>query len=153
MKKVLCWTAVFILGAGVLHGCSAKKQPSQRKVTSRQENISQVSKAQKIEIISLEDQKTIAVVKNKDNIRSLMEKLKIDEWKAVKEIPEDEISLYQCDLYQAGTKKLMKDTKTSMKKMGSLTFYRDSPYVSAKILDFRQNFKMTADAEEILNKL
>ena len=77
MKRIFYLTAILILSAGVLQGCSAKKQKSQVKVTSRQDDISQVSKAQKIEIVSCRDRKTIAVLKNKDDIRKLIGELKL----------------------------------------------------------------------------
>ena len=149
MKRIFYLTAILILSAGVLQGCSAKKQKSQIKVTSRQDDISQVSKAQKIEIVSCRDRKTIAVLKNKDDIRKLGE-LKIDEWKSVREIPAEEKAAYRCLLYQAETKKLNEDSKGSMVKMGSLTFYKDSAYSSVKILGLQLKFKITADAESIL---
>lgn len=84
MKKIFCLTAVLILSIGVFQGCSVRKQKSQIKVTSRQDDISQVSKAQKIEIISCKDRKTIAVLKNKDGIQKLIDELRIDDWKTVK---------------------------------------------------------------------
>lgn len=153
MKKILCLTAVLILGITVLQGCSARQETTEKKVTSRQKDISQVSKAQKIDVISLKDGKTIVTLNNKDDIRRLLEELKIDEWKAVKDIPDGEKSVYRCDLYQVGTKKLNKDSDGKMKKIGSLTFYRDSKYVSMKILAFDLNFKVPVDAEEILKEL
>lgn len=150
MKRIFYLTAILILSAGVLQGCSAKKQKSQIKVTSRQDDISQVSKAQKIEIVSCRDRKTIAVLKNKDDILKLIGELKIDEWKSVREIPAEEKAAYRCLLYQAETKKLNEDSKGSMVKMGSLTFYKDSAYSSVKILGLQLKFKITADAESIL---
>ena len=150
MKRIFYLTAILILSAGVLQGCAAKKQKSQIKVTSRQDDISQVIKAQKIDIVSCRDRKTIAVLKNKDDIRKLIGELKIDEWKSVREIPAEEKAAYRCLLYQAETKKLNEDSKGSMVKMGSLTFYKDSAYSSVKILGLQLKFKITADAESIL---
>ena len=150
MKKIFCLTAVLILSIGVFQGCSVRKQKSQIKVTSRQDDISQVSKAQNIEIISCKDRKTIAVLKNKDGIQKLIDELRIDDWKTVKTIPDEEKAVYRCDLYQAGTKKLNGDSESSMKKMVSLTFYKDSTYASAEILNLRLNFKIPSGAESIL---
>lgn len=153
LKKILYLTVVFILSAGVFQGCSAKQETTKKKVTSRQKDISQVRKAQKIHVISLKDGKTAVTLNNKDDIRRLLEELKIEEWNAVKDIPDGEKSVYRCDLYQVGTKKLNKDSDGKMKKMGSLTFYRDSKYVSMKVLDFDLNFKIPVNAEEILKEL
>ena len=59
------------------------------------------------------DRKTIAVLKNKDDIRKLIGELKIDEWKSVREIPAEEKAAYRCLLYQAETKKLNEDSKAA----------------------------------------
>lgn len=153
MKKTIYTAVVILFAVSVFSGCSVKQEPKEKETTKQQTKISEVSKAQKIQIISLKEQKTVAVIKDKDEIRSLMEDLKIDQWETVKAVPEGAEAVYRCDLYQAGTQKLNQKKPGSMKKMGSLTFYEDSPYVSMKILSFRLNFKIPVDAVQILKKL
>lgn len=153
MKKSFYMAVVILFAVSVFSGCSVKQESKENETTKQQTKISEVSKAQKIQIISLKDQKTAAVLKDKDEIRSLMEDLKINRWETVKAVPEGAKAAYRCDLYQAGTQKLNQKKPGSMKKMGSLTFYKDSPYVSMKILSFRLNFKSSVDAVQILEKL
>lgn len=153
MKKSFYTAAVILFVVSVVSGCSVKQESKEKETTKQQTKISEVSKAQKIQIISLKDQKTAAVIKDKDEIRSLIEDLKIDQWETVKSVPEGAKAVYRCDLYQAGTQKLNRKKPGSMKKLGSLTFYEDSPYVNMKVLAFRLNFKIPVDAVQILEKL
>lgn len=153
MKKSFCTAVVVLFAVSVFSGCSVKQETKEKETTKQQSKISQVHKAQKIQMIALKDQKTAVVIKDKDEIRTLIESLKIDRWETVKAVPEGAEAVYRCDLYQAGTQKLNQKKPGSMKKLGSLTFYKDSPYVSMKILSFRLNFKIPVDAVKILEKL
>ncbi|MBS7008244.1 hypothetical protein [Anaerostipes sp.] len=153
MKKSFLVAFLILLAAGVFSGCSVRQETQQKESGNQQNYFNEVSKAQKIQVISLEDKRTSASVRNKDEIRRLIEDLKIEQWKAVESVPEGTKTSYRCDLYQAGTQKLNQKKPGSMRKMGSLTFYKDSPYASMKVLSLRLNFKIPVDATQILEKL
>ncbi|MGE7856785.1 hypothetical protein ACQKNI_11645 [Bacillus sp. NPDC094064] len=142
MKRI-CTLFVLLLTASILLiGCSAKKEKS---------DVS-LEKAQKIEIESLTDSSDKKTITDKKEIEKLFEVMKMDKWE-MQLAPLDTPQGKTFKMYQEDTPKLMESSKdkTELHEIGTMTVYKDVPYVEVEMKNKKMSFKVPENvAKELL---
>ena len=143
MKKI-CMLFIFLLTASFLViGCSAKKEKADMNF----------DKAQKVEIESLTDSSEKKVITDKKEIEKLFEVMKMDKWE-MQSAPLDTPQGKTFKMYQEDTKKLSESSndKKELHEIGTMTVYKDVPYVEVEMKNKKMSFKVPEDvAKDLLN--
>ncbi|MED1020265.1 hypothetical protein [Bacillus mycoides] len=142
MKKIYMLFLFLLTASILLIGCSAKKEKS---------DVS-LEKAQKIEIESLIDSSDKKTITDKKEITKLFESIKMDEWE-MESAPLDTPQGKTFKMYQEDTSKLLdsgKDKK-ELHEIGTMTVYKDVPYVEVEMKNKKMSFKVPEDmAKDLL---
>ncbi|HDR7912096.1 TPA: hypothetical protein QCY05_001183 [Bacillus wiedmannii] len=141
MKKI-CMLFIFLLTASFLViGCSAKKEKADMNL----------EKAQKVEIESLTDSSDKKVITNKKEIEKLFEVMKMDKWE-MESAPMDTPQGKTFKMYQEDTKKLSESSndKKELHEIGTMTVYKDVPYVEVEMKNKKMSFKVPEDVAKDL---
>ncbi|KAA0787201.1 MULTISPECIES: hypothetical protein [Bacillus cereus group] len=143
MKKI-CMLSLFLLTASFLIiGCSAKKEKADMNL----------EKAQKVEIESLTDSSDKKVITDKKEIEKLFEVMKMDKWE-MQSAPLDTPQGKTFKMYQEDTKKISESSndKKALHEIGTMTVYKDVPYVEVEMKNKKMSFKVPEDvAKDLLN--
>ncbi|EEK76693.1 hypothetical protein COE58_21730 [Bacillus cereus] len=142
MKRI-CTLFVLLLTASILLiGCSTKKEKADM----------DLEKAQKIEIESLNDSSDKKVITAKKEIEKLFEVMKMDKWE-MQSAPLDTPHGKTFKMYQEDTPKLSESSKDKkeLHEIGTMTVYKDVPYVEVEMKNKKMSFKVPEDvAKELL---
>ncbi|WP_439021399.1 hypothetical protein [Bacillus thuringiensis] len=142
MKRI-CTLFVLLLTASILLiGCSTKKEKADMNL----------EKAQKFEIESLTDSSEKKVITDKKEIEKLFEVMKMDKWE-MQSAPLDTPQGKTFKMYQGDTPKLLDSSKDKkeLHEIGTLTVYKDVPYVEVEMKNKKMSFKVPEDvAKELL---
>ncbi|KAB2443059.1 hypothetical protein [Bacillus luti] len=142
MKRI-CTLFVLLLTASVLLiGCSTKKEKADMNL----------EKVQKIEIESLTDSSDKKVITDKKEIEKLFEVMKMDKWE-MQSAPLDTLQGKTFKMYQEDTPKLLDSSKDKkeLHEIGTMTVYKDVPYVEVEMKNKKMSFKVPEDvAKELL---
>ncbi|QWU47249.1 MULTISPECIES: hypothetical protein [Bacillus] len=141
MKKV-CMLFLLLLTASVLFvGCSAKKEKEDMNL----------EKAQKIEIESFTDSSDKKTITDKKEIKKLFEVMKMDEWE-MESAPMDTPQGKTFKMYQEDTPKLLDSSKgkKELHEIGTMTVYKDVPYVEIEMNNKKMSFKVQEDVAKKL---
>ncbi|KAA0761457.1 hypothetical protein [Bacillus sp. SH5-2] len=142
MKRI-CTLFVLLLTASILLiGCSTKKEKADMNL----------EKAQKVEIESLTDSSEKKVITDKKEIEKLFEVMKMDKWE-MQSAPLDTPQGKTFKMYQEDTPKLLDSSKDKkeLHEIGTLTVYKDVPYVEVGMKNKKMSFKVPEDvAKELL---
>ncbi|ADH09129.1 hypothetical protein BMB171_C4320 [Bacillus thuringiensis BMB171] len=111
-----------------------------------------LEKAQKVEIESLTDSSEKKVITDKKKIEKLFEVMKMDKWK-MQSAPLDTPQGKTFTMYQEDTPKLLDSSKDKkeLHEIGTMTVYKDVPYVEVEMKNKKMSFKVPEDvAKELL---
>ncbi|MCQ6532512.1 hypothetical protein [Bacillus mycoides] len=136
MKKIYMLFLFLLTASILLIGCSAKKEKS---------DVS-LEKAQKIEIESLIDSSDKKTITDKKEITKLFESIKMES------APLDTPQGKTFKMYQEDTPKLLdsgKDKK-ELNEIGTMTVYKDVPYVEVEMKNKKMSFKVPEDVAKDL---
>ncbi|HDR6311908.1 TPA: hypothetical protein QCU60_003862 [Bacillus cereus] len=142
MKKVLMLFLLLLTASVLLIGCSGKKENADMNF----------DKAQKVEIESLTDSSDKKTITNKKEITKLFESIKMDEWE-MESAPMDTPQGKTFKMYQEDTTKLSESSKDKkeLHEIGTMTVYKDVPYVEVEMKNKKMSFKVPEDvAKELL---
>ncbi|MGE6540238.1 hypothetical protein [Bacillus luti] len=142
--KRLCTLFVLLLTASVLLiGCSTKKEKADMNL----------EKAQKIEIESLTDLSDKKVITDKKEIEKLFEVMKVDKWE-MQSAPLDTPQGKTFKMYQEDKPKLLDSSKDKkeLHEIGTMTVYRDVPYVEVEMKNKKMSFKVPENVAKDLLK-
>ena len=142
--KRLCTLFVLLLTASVLLiGCSTKKEKADMNL----------EKAQKIEIESLTDLSDKKVITDKKEIEKLFEVMKMDKWE-MQSAPLDTPQGKTFKMYQEDKPKLLDSSKDKkeLHEIGTMTVYRDVPYVEVEMKNKKMSFKVPENVAKDLLK-
>ncbi|AAP11586.1 MULTISPECIES: hypothetical protein [Bacillus] len=142
MKKALMLFLLLLTASFLLIGCSAKKEKADMNL----------EKAQKVEIESLTDSSEKKVITDKKKIEKLFEVMKMDKWK-MQSAPLDTPQGKTFTMYQEDTPKLLDSSKDKkeLHEIGTMTVYKDVPYVEVEMKNKKMSFKVPEDvAKELL---
>lgn len=109
--------------------------------------------AQKIEVISAENpDKVISIIEDQEEIEDFIYHLQLENWTLGK-APKDAEENHIFEIYRQETKKVFQNPfkERKLEKIGSITTYKDSPYIQLKALFLKLNFKIPDDALEYLS--
>ena len=112
-----------------------------------------LEKAQKIEVLSVDNQKSVLnVITSKTDINEFVHSLQMDKWR-IKDIPLNVTREKIYKMYQEDTTKLGESStdKKELKQIATIITYKDSPYITFKIKKLNLSFKVPKDVEEYLS--
>ena len=142
MKKVFMLFLLLLTASVLLIGCSTKKEKADMNL----------EKAQKVEIESLTDSSEKTVITDKKEIEKLFEVMKMDTWE-MQSAPLDTPQGKTFTMYQEDTPKLLDSSKDKkeLHEIGTMTVYKDVPYVEVEMKNNKMSFKVPEDgAKELL---
>ncbi|MGF9765379.1 hypothetical protein [Bacillus albus] len=142
MKKICMLFMLLITASFLVIGCSAKKEKANMNL----------EKAQKVEIESLTDSSDKKVMTDKKEIEKLFETMKMDKWE-MQSAPLDTPQGKIFKMYQEDTPKLSESSKDKkeLHEIGTMTVYKDVPYVEVEMKNKKMSFKVPEDvAKELL---
>ncbi|MBE7146891.1 hypothetical protein FUT12_04600 [Bacillus mycoides] len=141
MKKVLMLFLLLLTASFLLIGCSAKKEKTDMNL----------EKAQRVEIETLTDSSEKKVITDKKEIEKLFEVMKMDKWE-MQSAPLDTPQGKTFKMYQADTKKLSESSKDKkeLHEIGTMTVYKDVPYVEVEMKNKKMSFKVPEDVAKKL---
>ncbi|PEC84157.1 hypothetical protein COK00_01545 [Bacillus cereus] len=142
MKKVFMLFLLLLTASVLLIGCSTKKEKADMNL----------EKAQKVEIESLTDSSEKTVITDKKEIEKLFEVMKMDTWE-MQSAPLDTPQGKTFTMYQEDTPKLLDSSKDKkeLHEIGTMTVYKDVPYVEVEMKNKKMSFKVPEDvAKELL---
>ncbi|MEW9181465.1 hypothetical protein AB2553_13705 [Bacillus mycoides] len=141
MKKALMSFLLLITASFLVIGCSTKKEKADMNL----------EKAQKVEIETLTDSSEKKVITDKKEIEKLFEVMKMDKWE-MQSAPLDTPQGKTFKMYQEDTPKLLdsgKDKK-ELHEIGTMTVYKDVPYVEVEMKNKKMSFKVPEDVAKDL---
>lgn len=143
MKKVRMLFLLLLTASVLLIGCSAKKEKANMNL----------EKAQKIEIESLTDSSDKKIMTDKKEIEKLFEAMKMDKWE-MQSAPLDTPQGKTFKMYQEDTTKLSESSKDKkeLHEIGTMTVYKDVPYVEVEMKNKKMSFKVPEDVVKDLLK-
>ncbi|MDP7990622.1 hypothetical protein Q9B79_12580 [Bacillus sp. MHSD_36] len=143
MKKVRMLFLLLLTASVLLIGCSAKKEKANMNL----------EKAQKVEIESLTDSSDKKVMTDKKEIEKLFEVMKMDKWE-MQSAPLDTQQGKTFKMYQEDTTKLSESSKDKkeLHEIGTMTVYKDVPYVEVEMKNKKMSFKVPEDVVKDLLK-
>ncbi|HFK1787401.1 TPA: hypothetical protein ACGXGE_000044 [Bacillus pacificus] len=143
MKKVRMLFLLLLTASVLLIGCSAKKEKANMNL----------EKAQKIEIESLTDSSDKKIMTDKKEIEKLFEVMKMDKWE-MQSAPLDTPQGKTFKMYQEDTTKLSESSKDKkeLHEIGTMTVYKDVPYVEVEMKNKKMSFKVPEDVVKDLLK-
>ncbi|MCU5093943.1 hypothetical protein [Bacillus wiedmannii] len=141
MKKICMLFMLLITASFLVIGCSAKKEKADMKF----------DKAQKVEIESLTDSSEKKVITDKKEIEKLFEVMKMDKWE-MQSAPLDTPQGKTFKMYQEDTTKLSESSKDKkeLHEIGTMTVYKDVPYVEVEMKNKKMSFKVPEDVAKDL---
>lgn len=142
MKKALMLFLLLLTASVLLIGCSVKKEKADMNL----------EKAQKVEIESLTDSIDKKVITDKKEIKKLFEAMQMDKWE-MQSAPLDTPQGKTFTMYQEDTPKLLDSSKDKkeLHEIGTMTVYKDVPYVEVEMKNKKMSFKVPEDvAKELL---
>ncbi|CAM3890936.1 MULTISPECIES: hypothetical protein [Bacillus] len=142
MKKVLMLFMLLVAASFLVIGCSEKKEKANMNL----------EKAQKVEIESLTDSSDKKVITDKKEIEKLFEAMQMDKWE-MQSAPLDTPQGKTFKMYQEDTPKLSESSKgkKELDEIGTMTVYKDVPYVEVEMKNKKMSFKVPEDvAKELL---
>lgn len=142
MKKVLMLFMLLVAASFLVIGCSEKKEKANMNL----------EKAQKVEIESLTDSSYKKVITDKKEIEKLFEAMQMDKWE-MQSAPLDTPQGKTLKMYQEDTSKLSESSKgkKELDEIGTMTVYKDVPYVEVEMKNKKMSFKVPEDvAKELL---
>ncbi|MED1267340.1 hypothetical protein P4U03_12025 [Bacillus mycoides] len=141
MKKICMLFLLLITASFLVIGCSTKKEKADMNL----------EKAQKVEIESLTDSSEKKVITDKKEIEKLFEVMKMDKWE-MQSVPLDTPQGKTFKMYQADTKKLSESSKDKkeLHEIGTMTVYKDVPYVEVEMKNKKMSFKVPEDVAKDL---
>ncbi|MGH1327064.1 hypothetical protein [Bacillus pretiosus] len=141
MKKVLMLFLLLLTASVLLIGCGAKKEKADMNF----------DKAQKVEIESLTDSSEKKVITDKKEIEKLFEVMKMDKWE-MQSAPLDIPQGKTFKMYQEDTTKLSESSKDKkeLHEIGTMTVYKDVPYVEVEMKNKKMSFKVPEDVAKDL---
>ncbi|MGG0302762.1 hypothetical protein ABEY59_03025 [Bacillus albus] len=142
MKQVLTLFLLLLTSSVLLIGCSGKKEKANMNL----------EKAQKVEIESLTDSSDKKVMTDKKEIEKLFEVMKMDKWE-MQSAPLHTPQGKTFKMYQEDTPKLSESSKDKkeLHEIGTMTVYKDVPYVEVEMKNKKMSFKVPKDvAKELL---
>ncbi len=141
MKKVLMLFLLLLTASVLLIGCSTKKEKADLNL----------EKAQKVEIESFTDSSDKKVITDKKEIEKLFEVMKMDKWE-MQSAPLDTPQGKTFKMYQGDTKKLSESSndKKELHEIGTMTVYKDVPYVEVEMKNKKMSFKVPEDVAKDL---
>ncbi len=142
MKKAFMLFVLMLTASVLLIGCSTKKEKADMNL----------EKAQKVEIESLTDSSEKTVITDKKEIEKLFEVMKMDTWE-MQSAPLDTPQGKTFTMYQEDTPKLLDSSKDKkeLHEIGTMTVYKDVPYVEVEMKNKKMSFKVPEDvAKELL---
>jgi len=112
-----------------------------------------LEKAQKVEIESLTDSSEKKVITDKKKIEKLFEVMKMDKWE-MQSAPMDTPQGKTFKMYQEDTPKLSESSKDKkeLHEIGTMTVYKDVPYVEVEMKNKKMSFKVPEDVAKDLLK-
>lgn len=143
MKKICMLFMLLITASFLVIGCSAKKDTADMNF----------DKAQKVEIESLTDSSEKKVITDKKEIEKLFEVMKMDKWE-IQSAPLDTPQGKTFKMYQEDTTKLSDSSKDKkeLHEIGTMTVYKDVPYVEVEMKNKKMSFKVPEDVAKDLLK-
>ncbi|MGC7947624.1 hypothetical protein [Bacillus sp. II_CA] len=143
MKKVLMLFVLLLTASILLIGCSTKKEKAGMNL----------EKAQKVEIESLTDSSEKKAITDKKEIEKLFEVMKMDKWE-MQSAPLDTPQGKTFKMYQEDTTKLSESSKDKkeLHEIGTMTVYKDVPYVEVEMKNKKMSFKVPEDVAKDLLK-
>ena len=143
MKKVFMLFVLLLTASILLIGCSTKKEKAGMNL----------EKAQKVEIESLTDSSEKKVITDKKKIEKLFEVMKMDKWK-MQSAPLNTPQGKTFTMYQEDTPKLLDSSKDKkeLHEIGTMTVYKDVPYVEVEMKNKKMSFKVPEDVAKDLLK-
>ncbi|MET7018597.1 hypothetical protein [Bacillus mycoides] len=141
MKKALMSFLLLITASFLVIGCSTKKEKADMNL----------EKAQKVEIETRTDSSEKKVITDKKEIEKLFEVMKMDKWE-MQSAPLDTPQGKTFKMYQEDTPKLLdsgKDKK-ELHEIGTMTVYKDVPYVEVEMKNKKMSFKVPEDVAKDL---
>ncbi|MGE7883243.1 hypothetical protein [Bacillus sp. NPDC094077] len=143
MKKVLMLFLLLLTASVLLIGCSTKKEKADMNL----------EKAQKIVIESLTDSIDKKTIADKKEIEKLFEVMKMDKWE-MEAAPLDTPQGKTFKMYQEDTTKLLDSSKDKkeLHEIGTMTVYKDVPYVEVEMKNKKMSFKVPEDVAKDLLK-
>ncbi|WP_019244087.1 MULTISPECIES: hypothetical protein [Bacillus] len=145
MKKISRILILFFSISIILLGCSKEKENLKKDLN--------LEKAQKIEVLSVDNQKSVLnVITSKTDINEFVHSLQMDKWR-IKDIPLNVTREKIYKMYQEDTTKLGESStdKKELKQIATIITYKDSPYITFKIKKLNLSFKVPKDVEEYLS--
>lgn len=141
MKKVLTLFLLLLTASVLLIGCSAKKEKADMSL----------EKAQKVEIESFTDSSDKKVITDKKEIEKLFEVMEMDKWE-MQSAPLDTPQGKTFKMYQEDTPKLSESSKDKKElyEIGTMTVYKDVPYVEVEMKNKKMSFKVPEDVAKDL---
>lgn len=141
MKKICMLFMLLITASFLVIGCSVKKEKADMNF----------DKAQKVEIESLTDSSEKKVITDKKEIEKLFEVMKMDKWE-MQSAPLDTPQGKTFKMYQEDTTKLSESSKDKkdLHEIGTMTVYKDVPYVEVEMKNKKMSFKVPEDVAKDL---
>ncbi|AZQ45906.1 hypothetical protein ACJTM1_14235 [Bacillus sp. GX] len=143
MKKVLMLFMLLVAASFLVIGCSEKKEKANMNL----------EKAQKVEVESLTDSSDKKVITDKKEIEKLFEAMQMDKWE-MQSAPLDTPQGKTFKMYQEDTTKLSESSKDKkeLHEIGTMTVYKDVPYVEVEMKNKKMSFKVPEDVAKDLLK-
>ncbi|MCM3796836.1 hypothetical protein M3690_26525 [Priestia megaterium] len=148
MKRFYFVLIVILSMSTFLFGCSQKEKDMKNNLDIG------IDQAQRIEVTSVKDPNSVlAVIDKKEDVNTFIKKLRVNKWNTA-EIPsnankKDIYKLYQKETIKLGDKSNKGEQK--LQKVGTITTYKNSSYVSFQTKGLNFNLKVPQDVAEYLS--